>query len=77
MPAGAPVRLNSTSAADGGVLPFNASLSSTEGVLPPVTGLTGALLKSSSLAARLPTVMLMSAVAVAHSALFGAGRQTW
>ncbi|WP_367380526.1 hypothetical protein [Stenotrophomonas cyclobalanopsidis] len=77
MPAGAPVRLSSTSAAAGGVLPFNASLSSTDGVLPPVTGLIGAALKLSSLAARLPTVMLMLAVAVAHSVVFGAGRQAW
>ncbi|MNV06282.1 hypothetical protein D3C71_966530 [compost metagenome] len=56
---------------------MSASLASTEGVLPPVSGLIGVALKSSLLAARVPTVMAMLARAVAHRAAFGAGRHTW
>ncbi|MGE8215424.1 MAG: hypothetical protein ACN6RD_04420 [Stenotrophomonas maltophilia] len=76
-PAGAPTSDSRTSATAGGVAPLSASLASTEVVLPPVTGLIGVVLKSSLLAARVPTVMAMLALAVAHSAAFGAGRHTW
>ncbi|PTT59034.1 hypothetical protein DBR34_16365 [Stenotrophomonas sp. HMWF003] len=76
-PAGAPTSDSSTLATAGGVMPLSESLASTEVVLPPLTGLIGVLLKSSPVAARLPTVRVMAALAVAHSAAFGAGRQTW
>jgi len=53
------------------------SLPSTLGVLPPVTGEMAGVPKASSTASTVFAVMTNVAVAVEHTALFGAGRQTW